>query len=306
MNKLIYLSCVYAITLLFLFGCSISVPQPPDQTSTLEASPTLSPLPTHTPTPHPATSTLTPFPLLATEDLENKIFELLRTNNGCDLPCWWGITPRESSWENAKRLLLYLRFSVSRPRNVKLLNHYSVFEGEDIPYLFIGFIELNRGVVDALIIQTGASIYSRSFQDDWARYDPANIISRHGLPSRVVVRSESLIAEPPIPITKPYSIYFFYDELGFYIRYAGDVEFKPVYRFCPSFGPGGNLVDNIEIAMSRINGENSLDELTSGVLILPEYYKALEDITDLTVEEFAELYSDDEPVCFETPRDIWP
>ncbi len=313
--KLLFPRWIYAIALLFLYGCSISAPQSADQASTLtptaQSSPTQTPAPTYTPTNTPtsipATKTLTPFPPLATEELENKIFELLRTNNGCELPCWWGITPGETRWEDAERLLLYLRFRVSLPDRVKLINHFSMFEGENIPILFIGFVELESGVIDAMIVQTGGGIIiSRSFQEDWARYDPAKIIARYGVPSRVIVRSASLVPEPPVPITKPYSIYFFYDELGFYIRYDGEVAFKSVYRFCPSFGPGGNLKDQIEIAISQINGTNSLDELTSGMLIYPKFHKALEDITDLSVEEFAELYSGNEPVCFETPRDIWP
>ena len=191
-------------------------------------------------------------------------------------------------------------------RDGNLINHYGNFIVDDLPYLFIEIIELESGVHDAIIVRTGSIIYSRSFQEDSVRYDPVKIKSRYGVPSRVIVRDSSLIAEPPVPITKPYSIYFFYDELGFYIRYTGDVEFNPVYRYCPMFGSGGNIEESIEIASSRINGGNSLDELTSSVLLYPEYNKALEDITDLSVKEFAELYSGDEPVCFETPRDIWP
>ena len=275
------------------------------------SSPTHSPSPTETSTDTPtrilATNTRTPFPPLATDELENKIFELLRTNNGCELPCWWGITPGETRWEDAERLLLYLRFRVSTPRNGDLIEHVGEFRVDDLPYMFIRFIELESGVLDAIMVLTGARIvFSSSFQEDWARYDPAKIISRYGVPSRVIVRSESLVPEPPVPITKPYSVYFFYDELGFYISYSGDVEFKPVYQFCPTFGLGGNLKDGIEIGISKINGVNSLDELTVDLLKYPKYNYELGEITNLSVEEFAELYSGDEPVCFETPRDIWP
>ena len=190
----------------------------------------------------PATNNLTPFPPLATEELENKIFELLRMNNGCELPCWWGITPGETQWADARRLLLYLHFSISLPGRLKMINHFSMFRGEDIPYLFIGFVELESGVLDAIIVHAGRGIIpSRSFQEDSARYDPVKIKSRYGVPSRVIVRDSSLIAEPPVPITKPYSIYFFYDELGYYIRYAGDVE-------CPWSAISSNV--------SRCEGKN--------------------------------------------------
>jgi hypothetical protein len=39
------------------------------------------------------------------EDAINKVLELLETNGGCELPCWWGITPGETSWIEASNYL---------------------------------------------------------------------------------------------------------------------------------------------------------------------------------------------------------
>ena len=54
-------------------------------------SPTWTPIPTRTPTATPL-----PFPTLESAEMQSFIAEMLSTNGGCELPCWWGITPGET------------------------------------------------------------------------------------------------------------------------------------------------------------------------------------------------------------------
>lgn len=68
-----------------------------------------------TPTPRPSdTSTpkstatslppsLTPLPVLPSEQANSLVWELLVNNAGCELPCYWGITPGETAWQNANQ-----------------------------------------------------------------------------------------------------------------------------------------------------------------------------------------------------------
>jgi hypothetical protein len=50
------------------------------------------------------TSTL--FPTLPAEEMDETIQALIATNGGCFLPCWWGITPGVTSWDDANHFLL--------------------------------------------------------------------------------------------------------------------------------------------------------------------------------------------------------
>lgn len=88
---------------LFLFGCS-----PVQQDSNLESAdqqnqiddgngitpfPSPSPIPTFSPT-----ATVVPLPTLDIDSNTEAIEHLFISNNGCEYPCWWGITPGETSW----------------------------------------------------------------------------------------------------------------------------------------------------------------------------------------------------------------
>jgi hypothetical protein len=49
--------------------------------------------------------TLTPAPTLTTRQAQEMVLDLLKNNAGCELPCYWGITPGETTWQDA---LIYL------------------------------------------------------------------------------------------------------------------------------------------------------------------------------------------------------
>ncbi len=52
-------------------------------------------------------------PTLSQELANAKIEELLRTNGNCEFPCWWGMEPGLSSWDDAKRLLEPLAMEIA-------------------------------------------------------------------------------------------------------------------------------------------------------------------------------------------------
>ncbi len=69
------------------------------------ATPTLAPSATSTRIP----ATPTDVPTLPVEDARQRLLDLLANNGNCQLPCLWGITPGESSYQDARSILLPLR-----------------------------------------------------------------------------------------------------------------------------------------------------------------------------------------------------
>ncbi len=59
-------------------------------------TPIVTPLPTRTSTPSP---TLSP------SEVQAYILDLLQKNAGCRLPCWWGIVPGQTAWQEAESFL---------------------------------------------------------------------------------------------------------------------------------------------------------------------------------------------------------
>jgi len=81
----------------------------PSQTATLTKIPTLTPLPSQTAT-LTKIPTLTPLPTYISYEEDIRAFnKLLRTNGGCQLPCWWGITPGETTWDETHQFIQRFR-----------------------------------------------------------------------------------------------------------------------------------------------------------------------------------------------------
>jgi len=68
--------------------------------STITSTPTVIPLPTAT-----YTMTLTSPPTLPRDKAQEIVSLMLKSNGGCKLPCWWGIKPGVSTWEETANAL---------------------------------------------------------------------------------------------------------------------------------------------------------------------------------------------------------
>lgn len=49
--------------------------------------------------------TPSPYPRLEEKQARERITELFKTNGGCRFPCWWGIVPGKTSWQEANAIL---------------------------------------------------------------------------------------------------------------------------------------------------------------------------------------------------------
>jgi len=93
---------------LAVFGCSENNENRPSITpsrpaSTITTAPSRTPPPASTATPV-ITLTPIPAPTLPPDEAQALVLDLLY-NPPCDLPCWWGITPGETTWEEANKFL---------------------------------------------------------------------------------------------------------------------------------------------------------------------------------------------------------
>ncbi len=88
----------------------------PVPSPTTTPRPTANPRPPRTPSPTPTqtpTATPLPFPTLEPEEMQAFIAEMLAANGGCELPCWWGITPGVTPWEDVQQQFLSYGESIS-------------------------------------------------------------------------------------------------------------------------------------------------------------------------------------------------
>ncbi len=315
---------------IILLGCS-------NATTTLTASPTLteltsSPNPTLTlittatqtatsvPSPTPAsvppspTPTITPtlLPTLTTEERLNYTQELFRTNANCKLHCWWGITPGASTWFEVETFLQFIGARTSP----QILHDGSVYHsagGFDLvlPESTItnrfGFLE-REGFIELISIRSEGYSNPAAFQEQWALFSPKQVFEDYGVPSRVWLESRSggPIDEGRIA---GYTLWVFYDHLGFLILYNGYAEYEPIYHFCPRF-ENGKDIRFIHMYLQSPENPGSVEE-TAGIIGLEiepfPNVQSIEEAAGISTTDFYNLFiQEDEVACFDTPRDIWP
>src|SRR5687767_3752560 len=71
-------------------------------TSTKMPTPIFTPLPTYTATPISTPTVVSPLPV---DQAQERFLQLLSDNGECRLPCIWGITPGESTYQDARAIL---------------------------------------------------------------------------------------------------------------------------------------------------------------------------------------------------------
>lgn len=283
--------CAVVLVAVFLAGC-LAFPSSPVGTP-LPIAPTCSPSPVPSPTLEPPTSVPSPSPVPAartpiltrtppsptlTADEEYAyVQDMLTTNGGCELPCWWGITPGESSWQDANDRFPYLNFQFQFPEE---LGDYDVHLTLTEEGGLVQFIEA-RGYCFPDDCDR--------FAQDWARYSLDQVLSRYGAPSRARI-ALVLPVEPGGPIY--YILYVFYDDLGVGLRYMGPaVAQGEVLRTCFSF-------EDITLWLQSPESSTPLEHA-----IGPDEWSfavPLDEATGMSVEEFYETFR--QPgACLEAP-----
>ena len=103
-NRAVLITLQTTPTIVASTPVSTLTPTKPLLTLTRISTPTLTPLLTNTPTSKPTPTRFPP------EQAELMVLDLLENNGGCLLPCWWGIVPGQTTWEEAHDLLMPITF----------------------------------------------------------------------------------------------------------------------------------------------------------------------------------------------------
>jgi len=287
-----------ATALVCLGGCS-SLPAspvlemamsttPPSPSVTLPPTGTFTPIPaTPTRTPHPTrTPRPTPVPTRTADEQRALIVDMLETNGGCELPCWWGVTPGQSDWQTvvdyfwAYRLLVLDMPHPDRPFDYSVTFDFSEKDG------LVESIEVNSEIFRGAV--------SERFAQDWRRYSPDQVLNRYGIPSQVYLHMV-----PPIERDSPvyYTLGLVYDQVGFHIGYMGPAIYElPTMRACPRF----EEVTQIGLRLESPQPGQS-------IMGSPVHIRTLEEATGMDVTTFYETFRNaDSDVCLESPANIWP
>lgn len=249
-------------------------------------------------TPTSVVATVLPTPTLTKQQKAENLTMLLESNGGCELPCWWGITPGESTFEAVK--------SSFEPLGFRIEDNWlgsQTFYGFDIDF------EEESEVIQSMQV---SGSYAKEIQDanafikDWEPYSLYNVLNRYGLPTGVKVYYPF---RPDPGSEAAFNLFVFYEALGIVINYVGDATDVNggKSRACPAlaevftinlflYQPGkiSNVLETIipPETVDFIAGPETVYDLISW-----------EQATDTTLESFYETFRQpDSEACFDFRR----
>jgi hypothetical protein len=233
---------------------------------------------------------------LSSDERERRILELILNNGNCNLPCWWGIVPGETTFADARNFL-------------RQFNPYPYLKEETPNKQFVNYlipvpasissahgIDVNLDVVDEIVrIVSTEGIESAAF------FSIQNMLSAYGEPSEVWIHTyRSYLGGVP-----PVDVLLFYPDQGILARYSTELseinKSKDSATICLDRSPTLTLWSPED----RISFEQAQDYAR---LDYKEYGKPLlhlEEATVLSIEEFYD-YRTKERVCIPTKLSLWP
>lgn len=258
-----------------------AVPELPKRTPTL--------LPLLTPT-QAAWVVWTPQAPVPLSTAEANVENLLKTNGGCALPCWWGIEPSRTSF-----MTVFDQFSplttfiaVKKTDDMGSLDaefRFPVSETNSNQELTITYKVVN-GIIQLIEIYPGNINQFRFNQ----------ILKDYGDPEEVWV--EGLI-DPTS--SNPFTIFFYYPRKGIIVTFWVDAtDLGDMLQICPG------SISPIILVLWEPDGFERFNDITGNTYGLAYIKKenrsliSLEQATDQTLAEISESN------CFETPKKLWP
>lgn len=290
----------------------------PDVYVTSTLKPSLPATKTNQITPFP-TSTSVPslVPPLPTEKAYERLLDLLQTNGGCELPCWWGIYPGESTIQETRQKVSPLagifEFSFLSMESAGSLS--IIYPVDDLDFhIYIAYYPFPTGnTVETLYISTqilryidkgnGDYEYREVYDSDAYRqllgnFALSEMLSKLGTPSNIGVRA--ILPNPPS--SQYMSVTLYYPEQGIVALYTMNVEIiDNNVTGCPS----QSIVSLWLIPPEA--GDNYHEFLSlAGSWESDEFVKPLDEVTSMSSNEFYEIFKESSTMrCIETPIDIW-
>jgi hypothetical protein len=237
-------------------------------TSTLTATNTKSPSPT---------MTLEPTDTLEPERAQETIQPLLREPMNCEVPCFWGIIPGQTPFDEAKDFFNHLGFTPSEGK----------YQHSDQDYYFITVNKSNgepdtdvtlladNNLVENIVLTPHVTQPAEGSPREWIAYSPETLIKRFGSPSRVqfAVGWQQSITINMIMYFEPSDLIVCYSGYGM----------DPML-FCPLTAP----FDRVRLWL----GPNPPDTPSFETV-------SLEKATSLTIDQFTQLMlGDPQEACF--------
>lgn len=238
------------------------------------------------------TSTWTPLPTLSTLAAEAEIYELLETNGGCELPCWWGIVPDETDMNLAAHNL----WAFASHKRVGSGNGVTVGE-----FIFLVSESVSpTKYFDVTLTSRGKKVEQIDVRYlESSKYEIPAMLQTFGIPTSIWIKTYKSDYRMPAN-TVPFVAALFYQDRGILAMYGetdGQVIGSTIH---------GCIVGSAGLTLWAPDQNLSFDDVaTKGVFYDP--YMALDIASGIAPEDFYNRFKNgDKKICIDTPANLWP
>ena len=241
--------------------------------------------------------TLTPLPTLLADQAKARVFELLNTNNGCKLPCFWGITSGHTSWSDAKSFLEAFSSRDSMSYFPQSTNFFSNFH-------FVVSSENAIGLTLKLFVSNDSVRTIQVSDFDTPSYHLTEFLIKNGEPDQVWLLTYSQVSYGGGDVV-PFLVYLFYKDAQMIVAYGygqGTVKGEQITG-CIEGSPSLYIWSLDKSLMFQEAGQ------LGGYLQPNDKFLEISDATrgTLNTEKFYETFKvPGVESCFQTPKNLWP
>lgn len=242
--------------------------------------------------------------------------ELMETNGGCQLPCWWGVSLGDSAENAIERfngvfdekfdndsMYYAFRFKIVDEHGIIRLGYHnpemSIMDVSiSIDYHFIdGEVQFIDVSVERPLPQYGEETLIR----DWEKYSISSMLQRYGKPQYVYLFPQSIADPGPLNFT----LVLYYPELGLTFEYMPHDVSRSETQADLCLG----LENMRSISFTFYNPE--FVHLHPRYLLPPalnpeaeEFFKAMtwEGVSGMDLDTFYEIYRSENPECIQITR----
>jgi hypothetical protein len=314
-----------AILSTLLGGCSSGILVTSSPVPTDTSLPPTSTIPTTTSTVPPSPA-VTPIPSLSPDRAYARIQALLGNSPDCELPCWLGITPGQTTWQEANEQLAFWggianRLYIETHAGKWSTGSFTIPNSDNTIFIEIRIsypIESINNIISVISAETRAykdtnsefgDVYGYSKYDDLLQqYSIARVLTKYGNPDIIYILGvlrDDVIVSPGFG--DYFAIHLWYPDKGIFIAYKMAVERSGTnYRFCPSkafisgilMPPGSD--SNYKSVLYRV--DSNYDYFFPPV---SKYVETPVEAFNMNDEEFVRLLLSSTDQCLETPVSLW-
>jgi hypothetical protein len=249
---------------------------------TYSATPTLTPLPT---------MTLTPLPTVGPTQAKNTLLQLLMKQEPCQSPCFWGITPNQTTIGEAQNIFNRLDLKLNNTLQKEEKDYYATDFGFGSGASVSIVLRVQNGLVDSIRTDIGLANYkSVPPVREWLAFSPETILPQYGTPTRVEFQITAPPCDDPSACTVFYVMIIYFDKPDLFVEYDSKlINDEKIIKVCPLL----DQYDGVSIWLGK-NADNV--PTNAGV--------SLEKATSLTIEQFYTLMlQKPKAACFDLSRD---